>query len=419
MGLRKNILLKRTIFISLVGLSLLITTGIVLIFMSSYSRDSRYIKVVRLAGDLESEILKTRIAVDEIIIHNNNEYSNELVDRFDSLRSLLNELHVHINSSYSRYAGNDFFHFDTRYDTVISRLNILEQHVNEGNFLRNDGLEASLFSTFNGFNLAYQDYEQDLSRLQLMDNNRYKLEIIGIVILNLIFLSLAGYMIIRLYNQLIQADRDLVRKTIEVEKRERERIAADLHDSLGSLLSGIIIHLQVLEKKYADDPALKNQLRHLNTLSNSAINGIEEVINNLNPSLLSRYGLVKSLERITARVNGLGKTEFSIDSKELNIEFPDSTELILFRICSELINNALKHSIAKKASFKFFNIKKEFHLLYRDDGIGFAEDHLNVEEKKGGLYNLIRRVESMEGTFRIESEPGEGVEIEIILNIGK
>jgi len=387
--------------------------------MSSYNRDSRHIKVIRLASEVESEILKTRITVDEIIFHKDFTQMSELGKQVDTLRNLLDELHSHVNLSYERYMDNVGFDFNSGYENLISKLLTLEKRVSDDHFLGDGRSDVSIFNAFNDFNLSYQNYEQNFSRLQLMDNNRYKLEIIGIVILNLIFLSLAGYLIIRLYNQLIQADRNLVKKNIEVENRERERIAADLHDSLGSLLSGIIIHLQVLEKQYSDNPALKNQLRHLNTLSNSAITGIEEVINNLNPSLLSRYGLVRSLERITTRLNGLGKTEFSIDSKGLNIDFPESTELVLFRICTELINNALKHSSAKSASFKFHNIKKEFHLLYRDDGIGFAEDHLNLEEKKGGLYNLIRRVESMEGTFRIESAPGEGVEIEIILNIGK
>jgi signal transduction histidine kinase len=274
-----------------------------------------------------------------------------------------------------------------------------------------------LFQSFNQFSLSYEEYESELPSLLILDNTRYRLNIIGIVFLNLIFLALAGYLIIRLINKLILADRSLVRKTIDVETRERERIAADLHDGLGSLLSGLIIHIQVLEKEYESDADLNQKLKHLDRISNNAIQSIEEVINNLNPSVLSRYGLVKSLERIVQRINQLGKTQFTVDASKLDIQFQESTELLLFRICNELINNALKHSNAKGAEFRFFNIKKEFHLVYRDDGVGFETDLVALEENKGGLNNLIRRVESMEGSFRIESEPDEGVEIEIIFRM--
>jgi signal transduction histidine kinase len=156
----------------------------------------------------------------------------------------------------------------------------------------------------------------------------------------------------------------------------------------------------------------------LNSLSKDAIKSIEDAINNLNPSQLSRYGLVKSLQKIVDKINQLGKTQFRIDSSGLDIKFQESTELLLYRICTELINNALKHSEAEHASFRFFNLKKEFHLIYKDDGIGFTTEFRILDEEKSGLYNLMRRVESMEGNFRIDSEPRKGVEIEIVLNLG-
>ncbi len=418
MGLKKNIPLKRTIIISLITFSVLITTGMALILRSSIKRDSQHIRLVNLAGDVESQILKTRISMDQILSEQDLSSVKEIEDKLDSLRLLLTELHTLIYTNYERYAiHSDVFDFSAQFNIIISQLNRIEEiiHTRKADSLSDMG--ADLLEGFHVFNISYKKYESNLPRLLLMYNSRYKLEILAIVILNLIFIFLAGYLINRLIRRLITADRNIVKKTIDVEKRERERIAADLHDGLGSILSGLIIHIQVLEKEYRDNPQLKGQLNYLNSLSKDAIRSIEEAINNLNPSQLSRYGLIKSLQKIIDKINQLGKTQFSIDAENLDLKFQESNELLLFRICNELINNALKHSEAENAVFSFYNFKKEFHLHYKDDGIGFSIDSLSPEDEQGGLYNIIRRVESMEGTCQIDSVPGKGVEIEIILNI--
>jgi len=411
--LKRNILLKRTVIISLVTFSILITTGIILIFRSSLKRDANHVDFVRIAGQAENEILKTRLYIDEILLESVSPSSTDLKNQVESVRYVLAELHRMVSLHYENYSVSGYFDFETQYGLITRSLDSFEESISV-----KAPKESEMLEQFNAFSLEYKSYETNLPRLVLIDNSRYKTEIFVIVTLNLLFLLLAGYVIIRLINQLIIADRSLVRKTIEVETRERERIAADLHDGLGSLLSGLLIHIQVMEKKYADNPELKEQLRNLNELSNSAISGIEEVISNLNPAQLTRYGLIESLRKIVDKINRLGRTQFSVDAEKLDLEFQESTELMLYRICNELINNTLKHSNASSAEFVFYNIKKEFHLIYTDDGVGFSTDIKTLEEEKGGLYNLIRRVESMEGAYRIESEPQRGVLVEIIFTTG-
>lgn len=418
MGLRKNILKKRTVIITLIGFSFLITTGIALIFKSRVGRDTRYVQFVQLAGDVKNEILKARIGIDEIIIQDDRSRVQDLKQNLDTLRYLLSDLHTLINNNYLHFIERDFSEFSLQYKLVNEQLDKLENMIVEGIEMESLNPENKLITAFTDFTVSYDNYESNLPELLLLDNKRYRLQIIGIIILNLGFLFLASFLILRLIDQLILADRNLVRKTIEVENRERERIAADLHDGIGSLLSGLIIHIQVLEKEYGKNAVLKKQLKHLNYLSNHALLSIEEVINNLNPSSLARIGLIKSLRKNISKINELGKTQFSINANELDIQFPESTQSLLYRICSELINNSLKHSGAEKAEFRFFNIKKEFHLLYKDNGIGFSPELKSYEEDKGGLYNLMRRVESLEGTLKINSEPDRGVEIEIVFNIG-
>ena len=177
------------------------------------------------------------------------------------------------------------------------------------------------------------------------------------------------------------------------------------------------MHIQVLEKDYEKDPALIKKLIHLNQLANHSLESIEEVINNLNPSLLSRFGLVETLRKIIKKANVLGKTQFSIDVRNLDYEISQGTEVILYRICTELINNALKHSGAEKAWFTLYNIRKEIHLKYRDNGVGFQDENSFLEDNKTGLNNLFNRVESVGGVCRINSEAGKGVTIEISFDL--
>jgi signal transduction histidine kinase len=408
MAKERNLQLRRTIVSSLIAFSILLTSGIVLIFVNSTKRDALHVEIVRLAGQMESRMLMSRIQIDELLM------AEGAVD-LDTLHRLLDQLDTRIGESFPDRNTGWKEDFKGRYLEILSGLDAMEQLINDSG----PGLvyDEEIISVFNSFYLSYKAYESELPGLLLLDNRRFTYQILAVVFINLLFLFVAGFVILRLTNRLVRADREMVRKAIDVETRERERIAADLHDGLGSLLSGLLIHIQALEKQHANDVQLKEQLKQLNYLSNSAIRSIEEVINNLDPSSLTRYGLVESVSRLIQRINKLGQTQFRIRVADADVQLPKSTELFLFRICNELINNALKHSKASVANFVFYKEKNMFHLVYSDDGIGFEIDELSLEDEKGGLHNMVRRVESMDGKCRIQSKPDQGVEIEIVLDM--
>jgi len=415
MAKERNLQLRRTIVSSLIAFSILLTSGIVLIFVNSTKRDALHVEIVRLAGHMESRMLMSRIQIDELLMAEGAVDLDLLAVDLDTLHRLLHQLDARIQESFPDRSTGWKEDFKGRYLEILSGLDAMKQLINDSG----SGLvyDEEIISVFNSFYLSYKAYESELPGLLLIDNRRFTYQILAVVFINLLFLFIAGYIILRLTNRLVRADREMVRKAIDVETRERERIAADLHDGLGSLLSGLLIHIQALEKQHADDVQLKEQLKQLNYLSNSAIRSIEEVINNLDPSSLTRYGLVESVSRLIQRINKLGQTQFRIRVADADVQLPKSTELFLFRICNELINNALKHSKASVANFVFYREKNMFHLVYSDDGIGFELDELSLEDEKGGLHNMVRRVESMDGKCRIQSKPDQGVEIEIVLDM--
>ncbi len=415
--MRKKIFFKRAVILTLVVFSLFVFGAVYFVFQSSMKMDVQHIRVISLSANIEAEILETRILIDDHIIRTDSSNLNDLRRSLDTMKTGLEELNIVFTDEFKKFNNNDLEEFSIEYKRLSVRLSALEEYIANDNNLTVRVSKAFLVSAFSDFNLSYRQFELFLHRYLFDNTIRYKREIFGVMTFIFLVVLLAGYLIIRLIDQLIIADRTLIQKTIEVENRERQRIASDLHDSLGALLSSMVMHIQVLEKDYEKNPALIKKLISLNQLANHSLESIEEVINNLNPSLLSRFGLVETLKKVIKKANVLGKTQFSINVRNLDFKISQGTEVILYRICTELINNALKHSGAEKASFTLYNIRKEIHLKYRDNGVGFQDENSFLEDNKTGLNNLFNRVESVGGVCGINSEAGKGVTIEISFDL--
>ena len=416
---RINIKLRRTVVISLVLFSIFITAGELLLFRSSLKRDAEHVKLVSLTGDAESGILRSRIWVDEIILHSDHHLMPELTESLDILGNTLRELGDFLENEYSRYRGSDYQVFREKFELVIRDYNYLKEQIHNDPHGKLAVSDTNLFNTINGFNLTFRDFRSFIPTYLMLDKREYRNEIVFVTLLNALIIILAGYAILRLTNQLAEAERRLVMSTIEVENRERERIAADLHDGLGALLSGLMIHIQVLQKEEGEKGELQRKLKHLGDLASGTLTGLEETINNLNPSMLVSHGLAGSLQRLITRINDLGKTKFGLKTENMTDRLDQGTELLLFRICSELINNTLKHSGAKSAVLQLSALRKSLRLKYMDDGCGFEYDLEKIEERKSGINNIMQRVESMNGQFKISTAPGEGIEVMITLPLVK
>jgi len=379
--------------------------------------DAQHIRVISLSAKIETKILETRIAIDDFILGSDSAILDGLRGSLDTIKTDLEKLNVVFSNEFKRFNNNDLKDFSFEYQRLSERISVLDEYIPMDNNLRLKGSIGLLVVAYSDFYLGYRQFELFLHRYLFDNTIRYKREIFSVMTVIFLIVLLAGYIIIRLINQLIMADRSHIQKTIEVENRERQRIATDLHDSLGAFLSGMVMHIQVLQKDYEEDKALNNKLLHLNQLANHSLEGIEEVINNLNPSQLSRFGLVKTMEKTITKANLLGKTQFSFDTRNLDYSISPGTEVILYRICTELINNALKHSGAEKAWFTLYNIRKEIRLKYKDNGVGFQDEDSLFEDKKTGLNNILNRVESVGGACRINSDLNKGVRIEMSFDL--
>ena len=220
-----------------------------------------------------------------------------------------------------------------------------------------------------------------------------------------------GTMIIFFIASFIQQQRKnvaLYRKNVLAEitamEKERARIAADLHDELGPMLSAIKLKIGSFELIDEDDKreALKTD-GHIDAL----MKRMREISYDLIPNTLIRKGLVIALQQFTDFINE--SDGLKIDFKAEDDINPEQNKSIhIYRIAQEVINNTIRHSGAKLLNIHLKQENGTLILSTTDDGVGF--DHHAAAKGEGGigLRNILNRTEIIGGQMFIESEKEKG-----------
>jgi PAS domain S-box-containing protein len=219
-----------------------------------------------------------------------------------------------------------------------------------------------------------------------------------------------------------QMERKILNAVIRAEEQERERISKDLHDGLGPLLSTIKLYVNELESGDMETAEKSEMLKQTNELINEAISSTRAISNNLSPHLIMDFGLVKAVEAFCKKVNLVQKIRIEFGSSLESRRFDQTVEIVLYRVITELINNTIKHAGASKIEIYLEMIEDVLQLTYLDDGIGFDKDFvMNAETGGMGMKNIVSRIHSINGNYRIHSRPGAGllVVIEICMNTGE
>jgi PAS domain S-box-containing protein len=200
--------------------------------------------------------------------------------------------------------------------------------------------------------------------------------------------------------------------TVEAEERERQRLAADLHDEVGPLLSSLNMNFSILAKKHSakSDVQLVNDI---NLILKEAISTIKEISYNISPQVLTSYGLVPAINFFISTKKHLINITFENNLEKLRL--PNSVEVVIFRIVKELFNNTLKHASANEILINIDKNDSQLKLLYKDNGIGFnIEETLNSKNIGLGLSSIIKRINSLSGKYQFITSPGEGFQCEVV-----
>ncbi len=200
---------------------------------------------------------------------------------------------------------------------------------------------------------------------------------------------------------------------IQAEDNERKRLAKDLHDGLGPLLSTIKMSLSALRKPKNEDERT-NIMDNLDKVVIESMKSIKEISNNLNPHVLDNFGLEKAIANFIQKIITTGSININFESNLKNLRIESNSETVLYRVICELINNTIKHAYAKNINIKLFYDLYNISLNYSDDGQGFELDNLFKPQEKGtGIYNIYSRISSLKGFINIDSKINDGTRVEI------
>ncbi len=249
--------------------------------------------------------------------------------------------------------------------------------------------------------------------MQTPENNLIPVLIIGTLVIVILIVFLFFFVIIyqrkMIKNQVElrklhdEKQTDLLNAVFETQENERKRLAEDLHDSVGQVLSAIKLNLHRLEKSC--DEVTQPLLADTRKLADESISEIRNIIHNVLPPVLTDYGLVEALEGLCIKIEQTTNVKVELKKKLEGVRFRPEIELAFYRIAQELFSNAIKHSGATAIHLTLTNEPGWLVMEFKDNGKGF-----NIAQVKHGfgLKNLESRVQLINGEIKIYTKPQNG-----------
>lgn len=414
MSLIKGILIKRREFAILLLLILLVSGYILYLLIRSSSWDKEQSRILGICKNAESEILNCQLNIDELIASGDTLYLNLALINLHQARLLI----LSINTENANFGKSFMLEALPKLSGIIQDISKLQPLISTSVLTGSNSGFADLKHLFSKLLVGMIDFNSDIQQGVAQYHIKFKKVLFLFFTIGFVVMLYFSYIIIRLLKTVISTDRYVVGKTIEIEQHERLRIAMDLHDGLGAYLSSILMYIKLMEKEAAEKKYDHEKLGHINMLANHALRSTKEVINNLNPSALNKYGLIGFLELLCDKINHAGNIQFELDTENFHIKISKSIEVFVYRISNELINNTLKHSGATRAKISIWNLKRTVFIRYIDNGIGFNTSFdYSAGGEKMGLQNLTSRIESIGGKCKIESGANQGVNISMQFSV--
>jgi signal transduction histidine kinase len=238
--------------------------------------------------------------------------------------------------------------------------------------------------------------------------------ITGIVFLLLLLSAGLWYSnVLRKKNRELQVkNKEISEAMLKGQTTERKRVASDLHDNLGSTMSSIRWAFQSIDTtKWSDNE--KEIFTNVQTMFDKAYDDIRLLSHNLLPEEFERFGLTTTLQNFIKKINKNTTIEFDLKVDESFGRVDKKIEFELYSICLELVNNIMKHSKATQAKINLSQTKNQIKLIISDNGIGT----FNNDSDGKGMKNVQARVESLNGTWKIQNAKNEGFVNEVLVPV--
>ncbi|HEY0769487.1 MAG TPA: sensor histidine kinase, partial [Sphingobacteriaceae bacterium] len=208
---------------------------------------------------------------------------------------------------------------------------------------------------------------------------------------------------------------------LEGQEEERKRLAMDIHDGIGQMLTSLKFQIESLDLNKRSEES-RAKLVEIQQLITQVIKEVRRVTFNLKPTVLGDYGLQAALNVFVKEIAKLSDIELTYHSDaEGTLRLPQKIENNVFRIIQEAINNAIKYSEASRIDVTLQQTDNFIVIVVKDNGKGFDEKlvekrSVNIESGRG-FFNMYERTEYINGSLDVKSEPGNGTTITLTVPV--
>lgn len=344
------------------------------------------------------------------------EYAISLLNKSDSIKSLeIANQQLAINQSLFKIAEQKLKLADANLQIISDSLLLSERN--------KQLLLAKLDSSFKEEKIVRLAEQNRIKELEVSRKNNQ----IVLVLISMSFLAFTVYFIYRrkksnqekAYQQkLLEQQKNAAIAVIDSEEKERKRIASDLHDGVGQLMSAAWMNLQALKNQMSNLDSTESDLLDKSlALVNESCNEVRQVSHNMMPNALLLKGLVKAVQEFIGQINQK-KLKINLTTEGLSENLPSHIEMVLYRVIQESVNNVIKHANASKLDISIIKSLDGIDVLIEDNGIGFNANK-TTQNLGIGLSNIKSRIQYLEGTVEWNSIENNGTLVAIFIPLTK
>jgi|GEM_PF-589201 len=285
------------------------------------------------------------------------------------------------------------------------------------------------------YDVAKKDEQNEelQTELEAKRKEQIRLLVVGAVILLVVLLI--GYLIFKnakRKQQLLEKERDLEKKEtdrklkeqelatidaiIQGQEKERERIAADLHDNIGANLAAAKLQFKHLSQNRDSEENYDALFARTEQLLDETYEEVRALAHRKNSGVFATKGLLPAVQKLTTNSSFSSNLKVELTEFGLNERLDNAFEITIFRILQELVTNIIKHAEASEANISITKHDNYINIIVEDNGKGFNTSEIvrASEETDGmGLLSVKKRVQHLNGTFELESHQGRGTQIYI------
>lgn len=198
---------------------------------------------------------------------------------------------------------------------------------------------------------------------------------------------------------------------LEGQEKERQRIANDLHDNLGSMLATLKLNFENLKLRKMELRDEENKLyERTDELIEEAYQKVRGLAHAKNAGVFASEGLIPAIQKLAEKISIPGKLQLQVIAFGFKERLENALEIAIFRTVQELSTNIIKHSQASEATIHLTDHGDNINIIIEDNGIGF--EHAKADTADGmGLQNIKKKIVQLGGSFEIDSTPGKGTTI--------